>query len=370
MRPSLKLASSEKPRFVSIESGLVLNTESGVFYVRKTFRRYRIPDLFESTRETKIQKARARRDQLVADHLAKYLKGDQSGLSRKSGRTVASIIDEVLETVTPGTRKRTQENHRFYLGELRKEWGRWDISRIDLSAWSIWIKDFRTRKSRKTFFDYQKNMNLVLHYAYDQRYVSHRVELPNPDTHKPAWRLYTDAEISALWRVMNEETRDEFSLCFECFMRLREALYLTWDRVDLKTGVVTLRPEDVKTGSKTGKGRAFIVSALALARLRARRKRIEGPWVFPRPDGKAPVHSNKTAWRQAKKLAGITGKARWHDLRHSALSKALLDSGADIVRVSEYSGVSIKTLQRVYLHSTPQKTEAVSRAVRIIRKKV
>lgn len=365
-----KLALASQKRFVSIEPGLVLNTETGIFYARKTFRRYRIPDLFESTRETKIQRARAKRDQLVADHMGKYLKGEQTGLSRKHGKTAGAVIDEILETVTPTRRKGTQANHAIYLGELRKEWGRWDIGRITLSAWTEWLKSFRSGKRRKTFADYAKHMNLLMRYAYRQRYVSHLLVLPNPDPRSNAGRVYTSAEIQALWKAMGEETRDQFALCFECFMRLREALYLTWDRVDLSSGVIWLRAEDVKTGSKTGKGRAFVISALALARLKARRKRIKGPWVFPRPDGKGPAHSNKKAWITAKRKAGISGRARWHDLRHSALSKALLESRADPIMVSEYAGVKLTTLQRVYLHSTHEKTAEVSRAIRIVQSKV
>ena len=59
-------------------------------------------------------------------------------------------------------------------------------------------------------------------------------------------------------------------------------IFLTWDRIDLETGKLTLRAEDVKTGSKTGKGRVFFVSPNALERIRARRKRdkTESPYVF------------------------------------------------------------------------------------------
>lgn len=363
------IGGAQEKRFVKVDEALFLNTETGVFYARKSFRRYRIPELFESTRETKIQRARAKRDQLVADHMAKYLKDEHTSLSRKQGRTLASVIDEILETETPGRRRTTQENHRLYLGELRKEWGRWDVGRITLSSWTDWLRAFRARKKRKTFADYAKYMNLVLRYAQRHRIVTHLLLVPNPDPPTNAGRVYSGPEIESLWSVMNEDTRDQFSLCFECFMRLREALYLTWDRVDLESGVVTLRAEDVKTGSKTGKGRSFVVSPLTLTRLKSRRTRVSGPWVFPRPDGGGPVHSNKKAWLKAKEKAGITGRARWHDLRHSAISKALLESRIDPILVSEYAGVKLTTLQRVYLHSTHEKTAEVSRAIQIVRQK-
>lgn len=368
MRPELKVVKGQEKKFVKVSDNLFLHTLTGVYYVRKTFRRYRIPDLFESTREEKITKAKAKAQQLITEHMTRYLAGDASPIARRRGTTVSKVIDEILETVTPTRRKGTQQNHRDYLGELAKEWGRWDIGRITLAAWSNWLPGFRARKKkRKTFADYAKNMNLVLRYAYRQRYVSHLLVLPNPDSgHQKAGRVFTKEEISRLWNVMNEDTRDQFALCFECFMRLREALYLTWDRVNLETGVITLRPEDVKTGSKTGKGRSFIASPNALERLRARRQRVGGPFVFPSPtDPLKPMHSNKKAWLTAKENAKVKGRARWHDLRHSALSIALLDSRAEPVLVSEYAGVSLRTIQRVYLHSTHEKTAAVAGAVKI-----
>lgn len=371
MRPKLEVVKGEpkeKPSYVKVAGHLFLNTKTGVYYVRKTFRRYRIPDLFQSTLQTKLSKAKAKADQMIADHMNHYLGGSGNLLEKRKGMAISKVIDEIQDTVTPLKRKGTQENHKLYLGELKKEWGSWDISRISLPAWNNWLNEFRRRKNRKTFSDYVKHMNLVLRYAYKQRYVTHLVTLPNPDpVGEGAGRVFKRDEIERLWDAMNEETRDQFVLSFECFMRLREALYLEWARVDLSTGVITLRAQDVKTGSKTGKGRAFRMSDHALKRLVARRKRIkDSRYVFPSPENKEkPIHSNKKAWLTAKRKAGIKGRARWHDLRHTAITWALLDSKVDPVLVSEYAGVSLRTIQRVYLHSTHEKTAQVSGAVKI-----
>jgi integrase len=369
VRPKLSLVGAPQKRFVRVSDDLWLNNQSGYYYVRKTFKRLRIPPLFETTKETTLGKAKSKAAQLVTEHMNKYLGGQGPDLlARRTGKPAGEIIDEILATVTPTKRTGTQANHKIYLGELKHEWGQWDITRITLPAWQTWLTDFRKRKKRRTFGDYQKHMNLLLRYAYRQRYVTHLLTLPSPDPiRSETGTVLTKKEIKALWKVMNEETRDQFVLCFECFMRLREALYLTWDRIDLKTGVVTLRAQDVKTGSKTGKGRSFRLSASALTRMRARRKRIKGsPFVFPSPDNpQRPVHQNKTAWRFAKKEAKITRRIRWHDLRHTALSTALLDSKVDPVLVSEYAGVSVRTIQQVYLHSTHEKTAKVAGSVRI-----
>jgi integrase len=194
--------------------------------------------------------------------------------------------------------------------------------------------------------------------------------LPLSDPKSKAGRLFTNAELSALWDAMSEDMRDQFVLAFECFMRLREALLLTWDRIDLNTGKLTLRAEDVKTGSKTGKGRSFFVSPNALTRLRAKyANQVEpSPYVFPAPGlPDQPRNQNKNAWTSVKRKAGIKGRARWHDIRHTSLTKALLEQELNAAQVSEYAGVSLRTIQRVYLHSNEELTKNVANALSIAR---
>ncbi len=380
MSAKLALVTGSKPEpiYRKVSDVLWLHTGNKTYYVRKTFRRLRIPDLFESTRESTIAKAKSKADQLIADHQAKYLGMGSDSLARRKGTPISQVIDEVLAFVTTKRRARTQVQHQIYFSELKAEWGTWDINRLTIPVWERWLVEFRKkkiiqardkkRKPREKFYDYVKDMNIALNYAYQRKYTTHLIRLPNPDSQigKRPGRVYTGEEVAALWSHMSDDLKDQFALCFECFMRLREALYLTWDRVDLKTGVVTLRSQDVKTGSKTGKGRSFRLSPRALERLRARRVRVPGPLVFPSStSGEQSVDSNKTAWRNAKKKAGIKGRARWHDLRHSAISIALLDSLADPVLVSEYAGVSLRTIQQVYLHSTHEKTASVANSVKI-----
>jgi hypothetical protein len=153
VHPKLKAIPGKRARFVRVAENLLLNTETGFYYARKEFKRLRIPPLFESTRETKIGRAKAKRDQMIADHLKRFHSED--GLRPRVQRTVAAVIDEFLEVETPTRRKGTQANHRDYLRELRKEWGRWPIDRITIEAWARWLVEFRRRKTgRKTFGDY------------------------------------------------------------------------------------------------------------------------------------------------------------------------------------------------------------------------
>ena len=330
---------------------------TGVFYVRKSFKRLKIPNLFKSTGETQLFKAKAKAPGIIKAHVDLYF---------YKARTVSQVIDEFLKVETPNPKKRrlsTQENHKVYFKQLDAELGGVAIAGIDELVWSDWLSGFMRRKNRKTYNDYAVYMNMLLRYAYKRRYITHLIKLPFTDEIRESGRVFTKEELSALKGVMNDTTKIQFLLSYTCGMRLREALSLTWDRVNFDTGVITLRKDDVKTGRKTGKGRSFVATAEVLSRLKARflAQGNTSPFVFPsRGDKEKPQDNNKKAWELAKKAAGIKGRARWHDLRHSAASHLLLVEKKDITMVSEYLGVSVRTLQRVYLHSTAEQTKEVA----------
>ena len=88
-------------------------------------------------------------------------------------------------------------------------------------------------------------------------------------------------------------------------------------------------------------------------------------WGVPIRSAMKPASNNKKAWNLAKKRAGIKGRVRWHDIRHSSLSHLLLIKKQNITKVSEYAGVSVRTLQRVYLHSTAEQTKEVGMALSV-----
>lgn len=359
---------AKRPTYVRVEPGIYRHS-NGTLYGRKSLKHLRIPEFFESLRTDKITVARREFQRKLEEHKARYLGGKTiTERDERAGTTVGAVIDEIALTYTPKKRGGTQKKHGFYFRELKEEWGTVDVNRLTLVMWERWLPGFKARKkTRKTFDDYAIAMNIVLNYAHKHRYLTHPISMPPSDPKKKTGRCFTDLELAALWGAMGEDMRDQFVLAFECFMRLREALFLTWERIDLETGKLTLRADDVKTGSKTGKGRVFFVSPNALERLRARRERITGsPYVFPSPeDPEQPRNQNKGAWATAKKNAGIKGRARWHDIRHTSLTKALLEQKLNPVQVSEYAGVSMRTIQRVYLHSNEELTRTVAGALSI-----
>lgn len=351
--------------------GYSRHVPTGNIYYRKTFKKLGIPSLHVSTGETTLGKAKTKIDMLVQQHINKHLGINDSHVfsGRRGKKSFQSVAQEVLTRVTPLRRAKTQRKHKDFIDDLVDAFGQYNIDSITAREFELWIEKLRKTSDRTTFMDYAKHMNLVMRFAYNEKYCQHLIKFANPDSVQDnPGRVYTDAEIKSLWEVMNDTTQDQFVLSYECMMRLREVLHLTWERVDLKTGIITLRPADVKTGSKTGKGREFQMSPGALERLRARFKNRspDALYVFPsRFDPLKPADDNRAAWGKAKENAKIEDPARWHDLRHTAITKALLVAKMKPIEVSEYAGVSLGTIQRVYLHSTAEHTQSVAGAISI-----
>jgi len=112
-------------------------------------------------------------------------------------------------------------------------------------------------------------------------------------------------------------------------MRQGEILNLTWDRVDLKNGVVRLRAEDTKNKSK----RTVPLTKELIEILDAMPRHITGR-VFT-VNGK-PVSSIKKSFASACTRAGIEDFT-FHDLRHTAINNWRLQ-GHDYFRIMAASG--------------------------------
>lgn len=364
--------------------------ESGIIYFRKTFKKLGLPVLQESTGERTLGKAKTKAEILVQRHKNKHLGIDDSKIfGRRNSKTFREAAEWVLKNHSPDQRIHTQNNHVIYIRQLIDILGARDINSINSDTLKEVIgcvkKKQRFSKTgkqlavRQTFMDYAKNLNLVMRYAYQNKWATHLLTFKNPDSKKETGRLLSRKEVNDLWDAMNDDTRDQYVLALECLMRLREAICGAWSEINLKTGEWTLSKERVKTGSKTGRGRSFIVSPNALERLRARYERSDkrSPWIFPSPtDLSKPIWSIKSAWKTAKTKAGIQGKCRWHDLRHTGLTWVLLgdpDASSDenlkmikpLMMVSVYAGVSMKTVESVYLKRRSSQTIEVSHAISI-----
>lgn len=161
-------------------------------------------------------------------------------------------------------------------------------------------------------------------------------------------------------------------------LRSQELRLLRWHQVDLIEGVITVG----KSKTQGGEGRLAYLSALAVRTLREWRSQFlevqPSHAVFPREayglKGKKgtfggvvvpyqtfldqPVRSFGTAWRAAKKAAGV--ECRWHDLRHSAASRIAAGGATDQTLQALLGWMSPKMIERYSHVRADAKRKAVS----------
>jgi integrase len=161
-------------------------------------------------------------------------------------------------------------------------------------------------------------------------------------------------------------------------LRSQELRLLRWHQVDLIEGTITVG----KSKTQGGEGRLAYLSATAIQTLQNWRAQFPDVQpshaVFPREAYglkgtkgtfggvvvpyrtflDQPVRSFATAWKAAKKAAGV--ECRWHDLRHSAASRIAAGGATDQTLQALLGWMSPKMIER-YSHVRAQaKRKAVS----------
>lgn len=149
-------------------------------------------------------------------------------------------------------------------------------------------------------------------------------------------------------------------------MRSGEMLGLRWEDVDLERRLAQVRRSRKDDGTagpfgelKTDRSRRVVAMPEFVADALGRRRLVAGgaALVFCTHDGR-PLRVDGLArrLRPMLALAGIVGKLRVHDLRHTAVS-LMLQRGVSLTDVSAQTGDSVEVLARVYAHVLPGAAE-------------
>lgn len=170
---------------------------------------------------------------------------------------------------------------------------------------------------------------------------------------EPEGRIrFLDAEeekaLRAAVRAQSLEREAEFDLALNTGFRRGEQYGLTWDRVDLERGILTVY-------GKTGRRFVPINSAARAAILRLHS--VSNGSKFVCPDRQRDDQKDWRSWlEQACRLAKVDNFC-WHDLRHTFASRLVM-AGVDLRSVQELLGHrTIITTQR-YAHLSPDHQKA------------
>jgi integrase len=132
-----------------------------------------------------------------------------------------------------------------------------------------------------------------------------------------------------------------FVVALETGLRKSDLLNLQWEQVDLTNGFIRLLMK------KTKKWAVVPVSKQCHAALaECRKTAVLSRYVFVYSDGRrTPEIAVRRAFLRAKRIAGITRRFRFHDLRHTAAC------------VLASAGVSLQVIQKILGHTSIKMTE-------------
>lgn len=167
-----------------------------------------------------------------------------------------------------------------------------------------------------------------------------KVPLPDPQNERD--RVLSDVEWARLYEVAASHLRPIILLAYHLGQRLGEIVNLTWDRVDLQRGFITLRAIDTKT-KKPRQIPLTPAVRMALSDL-SKVRRLHTHHVFLYED--QPIKSIKKAFKTAKRLAGVTD-FRFHDLRHCAATN-LRRAGVDTATAMKIVGHKSERMWKRY----------------------
>lgn len=194
-----------------------------------------------------------------------------------------------------------------------------------------------------------KQLTKMMVWALDKGYIKKKVNFKEMAPRPRVGTVVSEAEYQKLLNAATQKFRLIIRLGYECGMRVNEIKTLTFDRLDPKEKTIYLPASLVKTN----KPRIFpIPSDLFNALIGLRLNDQDCGYVFKsRADQTRPMVSHGKNWARTKARAKVRSKIRFHDLRHSALTRWVVKEGRPVAIVSRYAGVSVHTLMRVYVHT-------------------
>ena len=171
--------------------------------------------------------------------------------------------------------------------------------------------------------------------------------------HDPARRDRTlsQAEVDALCAAAPATLAAMIRVAYDTGLRIGELANLQWSRVDLEAGLIR-----VEAGSgwqpKSKRGRTVPINARVRRVLLEQqvRSRVWSRYVFPGRDG-GPRRKASREFATARERAGLVGDryARFHDLRHSWATRAVL-AGLDLRSLQQIGGWASLVMVQRYSH--------------------
>lgn len=241
----------------------------------------------------------------------------------------------------------------FYGQKLPSEIeGLWD-------KYIVFAQNKSDKKEKLVMFNHYKYFSSFCTYLLNIGKLGKRPKIWNPDPEAEdddgCGIVYPDETIKTMLQSAEGSFLLYVAMGSLMGMRSQEITALKKDRLFLANDIIKLKAADVKTGSKTKKGRTIPVpSFVKQLLLNQVSKHPDSEFVFPNfrhklGDRCMDRRGFSKPWDDLRKAAGYhTG--RFHDLRHTYATKALSNPMLNPALVCKALGMSMATAEKVYLH--------------------
>jgi integrase len=280
-------------------------------------------------------------------------------------------------------RPATRETHAIHWRRyIQPVFGRMPLEQITTADVRRWHRRLEQKGlAPRTVAAVHRTLSMALQGAVEDELVTRNpargARLPRPPVEPPA--ALSPTELAAFLNAIDFTTPTLSTyarLLASTGVRRAEGTGLTWDRVDLDAGTMTIdRQLDYSASmlpawspTKTGGRRTVPLTPATVELLRSHRSSqpvvaIKDALVFTRADGSAwPRSTLADGWRRAAKYLAdgdeATGRASaplpagargWHTLRHTVASR-LLEAGVPPVEAATMLGHTPEQLLTTYAH--------------------
>ncbi len=324
---------------------LYINTDSGIFYsvIRKGER------VFKSSLETTdFNTARSR----IAE---KFKELDVTKYVKKQNKLLREYFNDLLkekeaEELQPGTINKIKT---VWEKSINPFWGHLNTDKVNqdmVTEFIVWHKENREGIQFQNTFKYLGNL---FRFLFERTLIAKRPTLTIPKAEqrhidKKKGRVITLEERNKIYSKLTGEYLLITQIAYETGMRQMEIGSMQVSRVKKIKDcyVFELEIEDTKNEL------ARVVPMPKFLNSQIKERLQNTYYLFPMksdPKRHIPPQMIDKAWQEAKRLAKIQGRLRFHDLRHSCATRTA-KSGMNPAVACTILGMNLKTYQKTYLN--------------------
>jgi integrase len=293
----------------------------------------------------------ARAEKQLAEYIGQKYRPEPS-----SAPMIAEILATYGKEVAP--HRKTARNLSYNIGNLLSWWG--DKRTSDIST-----KSCRAYAATKTApaagADIKVLKAATMHWHKEYGPLDSFPTFWRPAENPPKERYLTRAEAARLlWHARPyQHLRRMILLGLYTGSRPGVILALRWDQIDLKAGRMSRTPEGVIQDARKRAPKVRLGTRIAAHLKRWRRIdkaeeyvcRFQDAW---HPNAR-PVKDPHGTWAKVIKAAKLKGVTR-HTLRHTRATW-MMQAGVPIWEAAGFLGMTVKTLEKVYGHHSPDHQE-------------